>query len=178
MRERFAEEAPKVVIVCDRRPQMAHFASPLPWLDKPRAMRHTVELVLASARRSGGFVGYLDYADGDPHWRPAEGRAEADRAPGRAAVVRRVRGPPDWLERSIAHLASHRRSVSAGTFVFVLSDFIPPPPAEVWLTAVENRWDLVPVVIQDPTWEQSFPDVTASSSRSGTPRPAGWCRRG
>jgi hypothetical protein len=28
------------------------------------------------------------------------------------------------------------------------------------LTAIEHRWDLVPVVIQDPTWEQSFPDVS------------------
>ena len=25
--------------------------------------------------------------------------------------------------------------------------------------AIEHRWDVVPVVIQDPTWEQSFPDV-------------------
>ena len=25
--------------------------------------------------------------------------------------------------------------------------------------AMEHRWDLVPVVLQDPTWEQSFPDV-------------------
>jgi hypothetical protein len=24
---------------------------------------------------------------------------------------------------------------------------------------VEHRWDIVPVVIQDPIWEQSFPDV-------------------
>ncbi len=23
-----------------------------------------------------------------------------------------------------------------------------------------HRWDVVPVVIQDPTWEQSFPDVS------------------
>jgi hypothetical protein len=30
----------------------------------------------------------------------------------------------------------------------------------VWLTAIANRWDLVPVVIQDPVWEQSFPDVS------------------
>ena len=47
-----------------------------------------------------------------------------------------------------------------GTFVFVLSDFIPLPSKEMWLTAIEHRWDLVPVVIQDPTWEQSFPDVS------------------
>ena len=47
-----------------------------------------------------------------------------------------------------------------GTFIFVLSDFIPPPSKEMWLTALEHRWDIVPVVIQDPTWEQSFPDVS------------------
>ena len=29
----------------------------------------------------------------------------------------------------------------------------------MWAAALERRWDVVPVVIQDPTWEQSFPDV-------------------
>ena len=48
-------------------------APPLPWLDKPMAMRTVVELVLASAGAAGGFVGYLDYADGDPHWRQPKG---------------------------------------------------------------------------------------------------------
>jgi uncharacterized protein (DUF58 family) len=33
VRERFAEVAPKVVIVCDRRPNMEVYESPLPWLD-------------------------------------------------------------------------------------------------------------------------------------------------
>src|ERR671922_937447 len=47
VRERFAEEAPRIVIVCDRRPEMAHFEAPLPWLDKAHAMRQAVELVLA-----------------------------------------------------------------------------------------------------------------------------------
>jgi hypothetical protein len=27
------------------------------------------------------------------------------------------------------------------------------------LTAIARRWEVVPVVIQDPTWEQSFPAV-------------------
>ena len=49
--------------------------------------------------------------------------------------------------------------MTPGTFVFLLSDFIPAPSHEMWLTAIEHRWDLVPVVLQDPTWEQSFPDV-------------------
>jgi uncharacterized protein (DUF58 family) len=159
VRERFAEEAPKIVIVCDRRPQMAHFSSPLPWLDKPAAMRHTVELVLASAGAAGGFVGYLDYADGDPHWRQPKGERKLIELKDDRLWSLEYGGPDDWLERSIAHLVDHTRAVSAGTFVFVLSDFVPRPGRDVWLSAVEHRWDLVPVVIQDPTWEQSFPAV-------------------
>jgi uncharacterized protein (DUF58 family) len=160
VRERFAEEAPKIVIVCDRRPQMAHFASPLPWLDKPEAMRHTVELVLASAGAAGGFVGYLDYADGEPHWRQPKGERKLIELKDERLWSLEYGGPSDWLERSIAHLANHTRAVSPGTFVFVLSDFVPAMESEVWLTAIEHRWDVVPVVIQDPTWEQSFPDVS------------------
>jgi uncharacterized protein (DUF58 family) len=160
VRERFAEEAPKIVIVCDRRPQMAHFASPLPWLDKPEAMRHTVELVLASAGAAGGFVGYLDYADGEAHWRQPKGERKLIELKDERLWSLEYGGPADWLERSVAHLADHTRAVSPGTFVFVLSDFIPAAAKDVWLTAIEHRWDLVPVVIQDPTWEQSFPDVS------------------
>jgi uncharacterized protein (DUF58 family) len=160
VRERFAEEAPKIVIVCDRRPQMAHFASPLPWLDKPEAMRHTVELVLASAGAAGGFVGYLDYADGDPHWRQPKGERKLIELKDDRLWSMEYGGPADWLERSFEHLANHPRAVSPGTFVFVLSDFVPAASDDVWLTAVASRWDLVPVVIQDPVWEQSFPDVS------------------
>jgi hypothetical protein len=160
VRERFAEEAPKVVIVCDRRPHMAYYSSPLPWLDKTLAMRHVVELILASAGAAGGFVGYLDYADGNPHWRQPKGERKMIELKDPRLWSSEFNGPPDWLDRSIAHLAEHPRAVSAGTFVFVLSDFVPAPSKEMWLTAVEHRWDIVPVVIQDPTWEQSFPDVS------------------
>ena len=160
VRERFAEEAPRIIIICDRRPQMAHFAPPLPWLDKPHAMRHTVELVLASAGAAGGFVGYLDYADGDPHWRQPKGERKMIELRDERLWSLEYGGPADWLERSIAHLAEHPRAVSPGTFVFLLSDFVPPLDREAWLAAIEHRWDLVPVVIQDPVWEQSFPDVS------------------
>ena len=160
VRERFAEQAPKIVIVCDRRPEMSFFVDPLPWLDKPQAMRTVVELILASAGAAGGFVGYLDYADGDTHWRQPKGERKLIEIRDQRLWSSEYGGPPDWLERSFAHLAGHRRAVGMGTFVFLLSDFIPLPSKEVWLTAIEHRWDLVPVVIQDPTWEQSFPDVS------------------
>ena len=160
VRERFAEEAPKVVIVCDRRPEMACYGPSLPWLDKPAAMRTIVELVLASAGAAGGFVGYLDYADGDPHWRQPKGERKLIEIRDERLWSSEYGGPPDWLERSIDHLASHPRAVTPGTFVFVISDFLPVPSTELWLAAVEHRWDIVPVVVQDPTWEQSFPDVS------------------
>ena len=41
----------------------------------------------------------------------------------------------------------------------MLSDFLAPPDEPVWIAVRERRWDAVPVVIQDPLWEQSFPDV-------------------
>ncbi len=43
--------------------------------------------------------------------------------------------------------------------MFVCSDFSSPVRPEAWLRAQGFRWDLVPVVIQDPVWEQSFPAV-------------------
>ena len=160
VRERFAEEAPRVVVVCDRRPGMACFASPLPWLDKPLAMRNLFELILDSAAGAGGFVGYLDHADGDLYWRPPQLERKLLKLRNERLESPDFRAPQDWLERSFEHLAAHRRSVTAGTFVFVLSDFLPPPSKEVWFTAFEYRWDVIPVVTQDPTWEQSFPEVS------------------
>ncbi len=95
-----------------------------------------------------------------PYWLPPRGER-------RLAHVREERldtagwgAPADGVERSLEHLFEHRRQVTAGSFVFVLSDFLDAPSRETWLTAVEHLWDVVPVVIQDPTWEQSFPDVS------------------
>ncbi len=160
VRERFAEEAPRVVVVCDRRPPMSCFAAPLPWLDKPLVMRTVFELILGSAAGAGGFVGYLDYADGMPFWRPPQLERKLMKLRNERLESSDFAAPPDCLELSLAHLAAHRRSVTAGTFVFVLSDFVPQPSREMWIAAFENQWDVIPVVIQDPTWELSFPDVS------------------
>jgi uncharacterized protein (DUF58 family) len=160
VRERYADEGPRVVVIADRSPELSFFSPPLPWLDKGEAMRQATEIVVASAAQAGGFVGYLDYADGEPFWLPPRGER-------RLAYLReeRVRdagwhAPVDGVGRSLEHLFEHRRNVTAGSFVFVLSDFLDPPSRETWLTAVEHLWDVVPVVIQDPVWEQSFPDVS------------------
>ena len=68
-------------------------------------------------------------------------------------------GPPDSLDRAIELLSRNARSVPPGTFVFVVSDFLPPPSRAGLTDALAAGWDIVPVVIQDPVWERSFPDV-------------------
>ena len=42
-------------------------------------------------------------------------------------------------------MAAHTRAVTPGTFVFMLSDFLPLPSEELWLAALEHggisfRW--------------------------------------
>jgi uncharacterized protein (DUF58 family) len=176
VRERFAEEAPRVVIVSDRRPAMATFPDSLPWLSKPRALAAAEQAIAASACRARGLVGSLDFVGGEPDWQPPRTQAGllglADRDGHRA----RFDAPVDNLTRAFAHLVQSRRSLPPGTFVFVLSDFLVAPSDDVWVGALAFRWDVVPVVIQDPTWEQSFPlvegigvpIVEAATGRRGT----------
>jgi len=83
--------------------------------------------------------------------------------------------PEDTLERSFAFLTARRRRLPAGSFVFVLSDFLAPPSSETWRTAVDCGWDVVPVLIQDPVWEQSFPASAASWYLSPIRVPAQSC---
>src|ERR671935_7038 len=50
VRERHADEAPRVILVCDHRPSMSLYAAPLPWLSKPRALHEAAQLIVSSAR--------------------------------------------------------------------------------------------------------------------------------
>ena len=174
LRERYAEEAPRVVVVADRRPEMQLFPAGLPWLRKAEAQRLAVELIRASTVESHGFLGYLDFGDGpgEPFWLPPQSQSlweyedrEEEEAPFAA--------PAANVEAAFDFLMAHPRSVPAGTFVFVLSDFLVPPSTETWLRVLELRWDVVPVVLQDPVWERSFPpadgfllDVTDTNGRN------------
>ena len=75
--------------------------------------------------------------------------------------MRPTRAPPgpSSLDGCLLALIRHASSFPAGTFVFVVSDFIDAVSPSIWLKLRALRWDVTPVVIQDPTWEQSFPDV-------------------
>lgn len=155
VREHFAEEAPRVVVLADRRPSMSVFAGGWPWLSKPEALLAATTLIGDSTVAARGLFGSFDEADGQPSWDPP--RSSHLAVP--AASDRPFAAPEDTLERGLRHLVEQRRDLPAGSFVFVLSDFLAPPPREAWLQALERRWEIVPVVVQDPTWEQSFPDV-------------------
>jgi len=161
VRERYADEAPRVVVVCDRRPEMELFPPELPFLSKKTAMHEAAEIVAESTIKARGFVGYLDFADGEPFWQPPGSKQAFWHVRERDAEADRYDAPRDTLARAFEYLSRLRASVPAGTFVFVVSDFLAPPHEEVWADAIERRWDLVPVVVQDPVWEQSFPDVAS-----------------
>ena len=155
VRERFADEAPRVVAVCDRQRSMSIGASAVRPLDKPGAILAVLELIGASARAARSLTGYLDYATGDPHWRPP--RTEHRAKPG--SFERPFDAPPGTVSRALEFLGEHRRDLPTQAFVFVLSDFLEPPDLRAWQRALEHRWELVPVAIQDPVWERTFPDV-------------------
>ncbi len=161
VREKFAEEAPRVVLVVDRRPAMALCPPGLPWLSKPAALRAAGSLVADSAVRANGFVGYLDFANGEPEpfWRPPVSPAERWRVKENHLPWDRFDAPEDNLEHSFGFLGRLRGVLPSGSLLFVFSDFLVSPGREVWQRAAERRWDVVPVVIQDPLWEASFPDV-------------------
>jgi uncharacterized protein (DUF58 family) len=159
VREYQAEEAPRVVVVCDRRPSMELYPPSLPWLSKPAAVAAVADAVAVSALAARGEVGYLDLAGGGaPFWLPPRSRGTRADIEARLAEAP-FDAPPDGLERALTDLARHRSDLPSGSFVFVVSDFIAPIAAETWLRARSLRWDIVPVVVQDPTWEQSFPEI-------------------
>ncbi|HEV2590645.1 MAG TPA: DUF58 domain-containing protein [Gaiellaceae bacterium] len=160
VRERFAEEAPRVVIMVDAQPSMALYERSLPWLSKPAAVRSAVELVVESAVARNAPVGYLDFRDGSPYWLEPTARGVLEEIAARCRDIRAYDAPGDTIVRGFEFLARFRSQLSSGTFVFVVSDFLGPDvPDAVWLTAAARRWEIVPVVIQDETWEQSFPLV-------------------
>jgi hypothetical protein len=187
VRERFAEEIPAVVIVVDRRPEMALYPSELPWLQKPAAVHAAARVLVASALNQRSLVSYLDFAThpgdtsaGTPFWEPPRAQSNVWRAGLRERLddylAREFDAPGDNVARALAFLATVRSAIPIGSFVFVLSDFIEPTPAELWGQAVARGWDVVPVIVQDPVWEQSFPQIdgvvmSIADARGGSPRP-------
>ena len=140
VRERFAEEAPRVVLVCDRRPEMALFPERAAVAaqgggdadgGRHRRREHRAGARLRRLRRPRRRRRAVLAAAAQPQGRAGRSRSAICAAP----TSRRRR---DTLARALDFLGGHRRSVPAGSFLFVLSDFLAPPPAEAWTSALEQ----------------------------------------
>jgi len=157
VRETFLEEAPRVLVVEDRRPPMGFYRPPLPWLDKHAAVLAAVEAIAHSAVAARAEAGHAAVARGRV-------RLVAPGSIAPACIVERVRtasldAPAGSLEAVLRSLLSRRRQIPQSTFLFVISDFIDAIAPATLVRLQRAKWDVVPVVVQDPTWEQSFPEV-------------------
>jgi len=155
VREYIAEEAPRVVLLWDRRPAMSLFPRPLPWLAKPEAVREAASLVSEATLAARGFLGYLDLDDDEATWVAPRSEHELPEPAYRGAFS----APEDNLARAFDFLARQHPPLPGGTFIFVFSDFLSPVSEDTWVFTLERGWDVVPVVVQDPVWERSFPAV-------------------
>jgi uncharacterized protein (DUF58 family) len=158
VRDHAADEAPRVALVTDRRPAMGIYEPPLPWLSKRRAIVEATASIVASAVAARADVASLDYADEDPYWLPP-GRRDVPWLVAERQGEAGFGAPEDNVAQALAYLGRLRSDLPTGSFLFVLSDFLVPPAPDEWLDASGHGWEVVPVVIQDPTWEQSFPDI-------------------
>lgn len=172
VREHLTEEATHVVIAVDRSPSMALYPPELPWLSKPAAIVVAGTMILESAIQTGCVVGYLDDADArhpsaakraeSPFWHRPSALVEPWRVEERYLPYPGFHAPEDSPARLLGHLTSLERALPPGSFVFLLSDFLVCPDEETWADALDRGLDPVPVVIQDPIWEQSFPDIAGA----------------
>jgi uncharacterized protein (DUF58 family) len=169
VRDRAADQAPRVAIVLDRRPAMGLYPAQLPWLEKREAQRQAAMSIAASAAAARADVAALDFSAGEAWWLPPGRRDRlwlvAERAGGAPFDA-----PEDGVRRSFRFLEGRRTDVPGGTFLFVLSDFLVALPVDVWIDAVGHGWDVVPVVIQDPVWERSWPDIDGVAVPVADPR--------
>jgi uncharacterized protein (DUF58 family) len=155
--EFFADRAPRVVVVCDRSASLGLYGNAFPWLDKTAAATAVLRVVAASTRAAHGDLAYADATDAGTFW-AAPGAAGTGRSlAGRIATP--AQAAPEALGQALALLVRRRSVLPAGTFVFVVSDFLTPPPIGLWAKLRSLQLDVTPVVVEDPVWEQSFPRV-------------------
>jgi uncharacterized protein (DUF58 family) len=160
VRDHFAEDAVRIVLVADRSRSMALFPKWLPWLDKPAAMRQAGRLIVASGSASNALMGFAAVDGREAQVVPMRRQSAQWRAIEQRLATGPADGSPDSLDRALELLSRTTRTVPPGTFVFLLSDFLPPPRPARLAAALAAGWDIVPVLVQDPVWERSFPDVS------------------
>ena len=157
MREHYADEAPRVVVLCDRRPSMSVFAEGWPWLVKPDAIRHAVTLIGSSATAARGLLGYFDEAEGDAYWHPPRSSHVFGSTGARAARSERRRTRCGAAFATSPSTSATSRQEPSSSSCRTSSSH----PRETSGSAPSNGASRSSrSIVQDPIWEQSFPDVS------------------
>ena len=140
-----------------------------------------IDLLAASVLAERGDLAYVDHATERGTWLAPSRSAHGPMLAHRLATTPWT-GPADGVHRSLELLARHRAALPVGTFVFVISDFLVPPPARAWARFRSLLLDVTPVIVQDPTWEQRFPHVRSTVLEVADPdtgrRTDVWIERG
>lgn len=156
VRESYGEEAPIVCFTIDRSASMGLYPPEYPWLHKPDAVRQVAEVVALSANQYHCPLSFLD----DESWHPPStttGRAEIFEF----VDSRAYDSGEETLDSLFGLLRSVEHLLPPGTFIFCCSDFLQVPAERTLAMVADADWALVPVIVQDPLWEQSYPAVAA-----------------
>ena len=111
VREFFAEQAPRVALVTDRRPAMAIHPAPAPWLDKRRAAETAARLIAASALAEQGEVALSDGSTRTPRGCAAPAGRSRRSIGGHGAPTT---GMPDALRAALDALVRKATTLPAG----------------------------------------------------------------
>ena len=111
VRDHFAEDAVRIVVVADRSPSMALFPDWLPWLDKPAAVREAVRMIIASGAATNALIGSAEVGGPAPRSFRCGVIGRSGGRSSSASRAARADGPPDSLDRALELLsrtAPHR----------------------------------------------------------------------
>jgi uncharacterized protein (DUF58 family) len=154
VRESYGEEAPIVCFALDRSSSMALYPREYPWLHKPAAVRLIAEVVALSAKHYHCPLAYLD-ADRWQSPSTSTGPGDLMQLLDQGSYDR----PGDTIDTLFRRLRTVEHLLPGGSFVFCCSDFMQAPSKRTLAMIVDAEWDLIPVIVQDPLWEQTYPEA-------------------
>ena len=130
-------------------------------------------MILASGAATNALIGFAAVDGGEARDRPGAARSRPVRAPSSSSSspARPTARPTASTGRSSSSPAARQDRASGHLRLRPLRLPAAPGPARLH-DALAAGWDVVPVVVQDPVWERSFPDVSgrhAAARRSRRP---------
>lgn len=160
VRQQLRTESLGVVIITDRTVTMMDpdSKSVLGLLPKHSTAIEAGQQIVRSATGQRGAIGYRDFAHGELFLRRANGKTNIQKVREKYLTHKHFLALPGMLAEHLQEFTSLK-----GAFVFVLSDFLDETllDTDLWEGLIFRGYDPVPVLIQDPTWECTFPDAVS-----------------